>query len=138
MKLLTRHTKEQGEWAELQFISRALAKGLKVSKPWGDSARYDFIVEHEGSLKRVQVKSTNRSHYGGYACHLSTGKCGYFRTEVEFLALYIIGEDLWYIVPIDRLEGAQTVLLVPSKPTHRLRMYQEAWHLLRNTSPDHS
>ena len=37
--------KRRGEWVELQFMARAHAHGLIVSKPWGDSARYDFIVE---------------------------------------------------------------------------------------------
>ncbi|MFB3918383.1 MAG: group I intron-associated PD-(D/E)XK endonuclease [Terriglobales bacterium] len=132
MKVSLRHTKEQGEWAELRFMARAITQGLKVAKPWGDSARYDLIVEYQGSLKRVQVKSTRPRHYGGYVCHLSTGRSGYSRNEVEFLALYLIPEDLWYIIPIEHLEGAQTVLLVPSKPTHRFHIYQEAWHLLRD------
>jgi hypothetical protein len=40
-----RHPKRRGEWVELQFMARAHAHGLVVSKPWGDSARYDFVVE---------------------------------------------------------------------------------------------
>ena len=43
--------KRRGEWVELQFMARAHAHGLIVSKPWGDSARYDFIVECPPSLR---------------------------------------------------------------------------------------
>src|SRR5438552_12970322 len=56
--MIPRHPKRRGEWVELQFMARAAAHGLTVSKPWGDSARYDFIVEQRGRFRRVQVKST--------------------------------------------------------------------------------
>src|SRR5438876_2244079 len=50
--------KQRGEWAELRFMARAAEHGLSVSKPWGDSQRYDVTVEHNGRFLRVQVKST--------------------------------------------------------------------------------
>jgi len=53
-----KHPKQRGEWAELRFMARAAEHGLCVTKPWGDSARYDFAVEHNGHFLRVQVKST--------------------------------------------------------------------------------
>jgi hypothetical protein len=31
--------KERGEWAELCFMARAAGQGLRVSKPYGDSAK---------------------------------------------------------------------------------------------------
>jgi hypothetical protein len=37
--------KMRREWAELRFMARAAEFGLIVTKPWGDSARYDFAVE---------------------------------------------------------------------------------------------
>jgi len=36
------HPKLRGEWAELHFILRAIALGLILSKPYGDSAPYDL------------------------------------------------------------------------------------------------
>ena len=50
--------KQQGEWAELCFMARAAGLGLRVSKPYGDSASYDVGVECDGRILRVQVKST--------------------------------------------------------------------------------
>ena len=40
------------------FMARAAREGLQVSKPYGDSASYDFIVECRARCPRVQVKST--------------------------------------------------------------------------------
>ena len=50
-----RHPKLRGEWAELRFMTCAAEHGLCVSKPWGETARYDFAVEYEGRFVRVQV-----------------------------------------------------------------------------------
>jgi PD-(D/E)XK endonuclease len=48
---------KRGEWAELLFMARAAERGLCVSKPWGDTSHYDFVVESEAArLLRVQVK----------------------------------------------------------------------------------
>ena len=33
-----------GEQAEAAFLNKATSLGLSVSKPWGDSERYDLIV----------------------------------------------------------------------------------------------
>jgi hypothetical protein len=51
--------KQRGEWVELLFMTRAAERGFSVSKPWGDSNRYDVSVEIEGRFRRVQVKSTS-------------------------------------------------------------------------------
>jgi hypothetical protein len=51
-----KQNKQRGEWAELRFMARASEHGLSISKPWGDSCRYDFIVEHAGKFLRVQVQ----------------------------------------------------------------------------------
>src|ERR1051325_4164226 len=61
--------KQLGEWVEMQFMARAAANGFTVSKPWGDSVRYDFAVEKGGVFRRVQVKGT-ASHDGkSYVCN---------------------------------------------------------------------
>ena len=54
-----KNSKLRGEWAELRFMSRAAEHGLMLSKPWGDSAPYDVMIEHHGRVLRVQVKSTS-------------------------------------------------------------------------------
>jgi len=63
---LIRNPKKRGEWVELKFMVKAAEYGLGVSKPWGDSSRYDFGVEGGGGLVRVQVKSTMCRDKGSY------------------------------------------------------------------------
>ena len=57
--------KALGEAAEAAFLAKVTSLGFGVSKTWGDSERYDFILDSGQKLWRVQVKSSRhfRSHY---------------------------------------------------------------------------
>ena len=52
-----KNPKERGEWAELYFMMMAAGQGMKVSKPFGESGKYDVGVENQKRVLRVQVKS---------------------------------------------------------------------------------
>ena len=86
---------------ELQFVATAAQHGLRAIKPYGDSARYDFIVETERGFARVQVKSTAYKVKRTYACsaHPNQRARPYTKREFDFLAAYVIPEDVWYIIP---------------------------------------
>jgi hypothetical protein len=46
-------------------MARASKNGLRLAKSWGDSSRYDVVVETGRRFVRVQVKSTaNRQPNG--------------------------------------------------------------------------
>jgi hypothetical protein len=45
--------KRRGEWAELQFMAKAAKFGLRISKPWGEMARYDMVIDTGGRLVRA-------------------------------------------------------------------------------------
>ena len=62
--------KKRGEWVELLFMTVAAGLGFIVAKPWGETARYDVIVENEGRFLRIQVKSTETCKEGCYLCEL--------------------------------------------------------------------
>jgi hypothetical protein len=66
--------KQRGEWVELLFMTRAAKRGYVVSKPWGDSARYDVGIEQDGRFKRVQVKGTDCREGNNYSCMLASSK----------------------------------------------------------------
>jgi hypothetical protein len=85
-------------------MARAAKEGLRLAKPWGDSSRYDVVVETGGRFVRVQVKSTaNRQPNGGYVCgvHPSPNSELYKRGDFDFLAAYLVLEDVWFIIPGD-------------------------------------
>ncbi len=127
--------KLQGEWAEVCFLARAVGMGMMVSKPYGDSGRYDFIVDSGGRLSRVQVKSVSTSHRQGYRIATSHGnhaKRGYRASEIDLLAAYIIPMDTWYIIPVYEFESIVSVWVWPGQGGRgRFEKYREAWRLLK-------
>jgi hypothetical protein len=135
-----RKPKERGEWAELRFMAKAAELGFKLSKPWGESAPYDVVIEHGTGFIRVQVKSTMardrfmRTHYkqNMYAIHARRNSDKPYRvSDFDFLAVYIIPEDLWYIVPASVAVRWKTMRVIPRGKRNRHAQYEEAWHLLR-------
>jgi hypothetical protein len=128
--------KRRGEWAELQFMAKAAKFGLGVSKPWGEFSRYDMVIETGGRFLSVQVKSTIcRDRQGCYICKVqpsSTSK-PYQPGEFDFLAVYVVAEDTWYIIPATLvIHGNRSgIRLYPSNPASKYAPYKEAWHLLR-------
>lgn len=139
---LIRHPKRRGEWVELQFMARAASHGLTVSKPWGDSARYDFIVDHCGRLSRVQVKSTTFNSGGFYMCNTvsrppNRPSESYSPEQIDFFAAFIIPEDIWYIVPAEIIRTTRfAVSLHPQRRDNKYFRYMESWHLLRRPATD--
>jgi hypothetical protein len=107
--------KRRGEWAEMRFMSRAAEKGLQVSKPWGESASYDFVVEHGAQCLRVQVKSIMHERDRGHHCAVRGGKQGaYAENSFDFLAVYLISLDQWYIIPTAQVGGQKNLFLSPN------------------------
>jgi PD-(D/E)XK endonuclease len=106
--------KQRGEWAELRFMARASEPGLLVSKSWGDTSRYDFVVEHAGKLMRVQVKSTTFRRNRSYVCTLcaNEGK-PYTIGQIDFVAAYIIPKNIWFIFPVEAILKRSHLTLSP-------------------------
>jgi hypothetical protein len=135
-------TKRRGELAELAFTLKATTLGFAVSKPYGDSERYDFIVDsHEPNtmpkLSRVQVKCSTQLVDGLYRTNAHRRINGravpYKLTEIDFIIAYIIPEDSWFILPLRDILGL-TSLLFRRKRDRRPGLYdsyREAWRLLR-------
>ena len=51
-----KNTKITGERSEASFLSRAANMGLGIAKPWGDSLRYDFLLDNGERLIRIQSR----------------------------------------------------------------------------------
>ena len=128
--------KLKGEWAELQFMTRALALGLRVARVYGDSARYDFFVDAGGRLSRVQIKSAWRARHSAYCVGAQRGaplgKVPYRTQELDFVIGYVVPEEAWYVVPAAVLARQRQFWVYPQRPNSRGRFeqYRDAWRLL--------
>ena len=58
-------------------------------------------------------------------------QCEHAPGAFDFLAAYVIPEDVWYIVPAKKLAGRGYVTLCSSTREANFEEYREAWHLLR-------
>lgn len=124
--------KRRGEWVELRFMAAAAENDLHVTKPWGDSAQYDFIIEHQGRFRRIQVKSTQFFDRGCYPCAVRGSHWRYDEGAFDFLVVYIVPRDLWYIIPETVFRGQASVALRPDAPTSKFANYLGAWELLKD------
>jgi hypothetical protein len=135
------NTKRTGEFSEAAFLLKATGLGFAVTKPWGDSERYDFILDAGPRLWRVQVKGTASLRAGGYDVQSTYGiygnreqgkrKACYTAADIDVLVAYIITRDAWYIIPVAVLAPGQCLRFYPDDgcPRARFEHYREAWHL---------
>ena len=131
VKGVLKHAKVRGEWAELCFLERAVGRGLVVVKPWGETARYDFAVDcGEGEFLRVQVKSTIFRAEGGYSCTTRGSRGPYELGAFDYLAAYVIPEDVWYFIPAELVVGQGSIALYPGRKGSKYGPFEEAWELL--------
>ena len=129
--------KRKGEAAELAFMLKAVSLGFGVAKPWGDSERYDFILDTGTRLSRVQVKSTSSMRRGAYCvsahCNTKGNLIAYRIGEIDFLVAQIVPEDCWYVTPLEAILPHMSLPIYPEKDPRkgRYRKYHEAWELIR-------
>jgi PD-(D/E)XK endonuclease len=128
---------KEGEQGELAFLSKASNLGFAVSLPYGHMQRYDFVVDGGGHMWRVQVKTTNHMLNGLYLVgihHRANRRArNYTESEIDFVAIYILPEQTWYILPVREVTEHRSLLFRP-RGYHRrdpYAHYREAWHLLR-------
>ena len=124
--------KRTGEVAEAAFLAKASNLGFCVAKPWGESERYDFIVDSGHHFWRVQVKSTHSRKRPSYRVRSVWGRTHvYSATEIDFLVAYVAPENLWYVIPVAEI-GSRTDLCLCPNGGSRIQFRK----LLRGLVPD--
>jgi hypothetical protein len=133
------YKKRQGELAELAFMCKAASLGLGVSKPYGETERFDFIITSGRRLWRVQVKSTSRLHHRLYAIHAHGSRRRdvdlYTKDEIDLIVVYLIPEDAWYVIPIGAIKGRRWLYFYPNgnlRGRAKWEKYREAWWQMRS------
>ncbi|MFZ0293430.1 MAG: group I intron-associated PD-(D/E)XK endonuclease [Candidatus Sulfotelmatobacter sp.] len=131
-------SKERGEWAELYFMMLAAGLGMKVSKPFGDSGKYDIGVENQKRVLRVQVKSTTyaerKNEYSFNLMGMHPERQKYPPGSVDYFAILLIPVDTWYIVPFALIIATTRSLhFSPKSNRQKYGEYWEAWNLLKET-----
>lgn len=116
------NSKEIGNLTELQCITALYALGCDVSIPFGNSQKYDLIMDYKGKLYKVQVKHANEVE-GEYFTfktrwqgHNTSGytQTSYTKEDIDLFATYC--QNQLYLIPVEECSGAlKTIRFIPPK-----------------------
>jgi len=137
-----RNHKKRGQWAELRFMAKATELGYQLAKPVGDSTQYDVVVDLGGRFISVQVKSTifeasnlKPGNFVASLVHPSGPNQRYQQSDFDYLAVYCIPRDIWYIIPWAVACSKQSICVCPGDKQNKWEHYREAWYLLHDRAP---
>jgi hypothetical protein len=122
--------------AEMAFMHKAATLGFGVAKPFGDSARYDCIVDTGRRLWRVQVKSSSAIQHGAYPVNAQRNCNGraipYTAKEIDFLMAQVVPENAWFVIPVRAFVPRKSLRVYPAGDgrVSRYEVYREAWELM--------
>jgi len=96
------NTKRVGERSEAAFLYQASQRRFAICKPWGDSERYDFILDNrpqpEVHLFRIQIKCTDSLRAGAYETRatytVGKGRAVYTKQDCDFIAAHACPEPV--------------------------------------------
>lgn len=122
--------KRVGEAVEAAFLARVCGLRIPVCKPWGDSEPYDFVVHGGAGFWRVQVKGGSYCEGSKYQVGAGGNGRPFSKKDMDFVVVQIIPEDLWYVIPVEMVEGLMKLWFNPRSTRARFERYREAWCLL--------
>lgn len=114
-----KNSKKQGDAGLGAAIAWFTMRGYTVSVPLTDSQDYDLVVEIEGQLRRVQVKTTTHQRNGKYVATLKvsggnksgTGATKTFDQEAVDFVFILTEDSSKYLIPSVSIEGKYAISL---------------------------
>ena len=136
-------TKLKGDIAEQAATLQALKHGWEVLKPTGDRLPYDIVIDVEGVLVKVQVKSAwldkTRNNYVVDNRRTKTNRRvmkrdRYQVNDFDFALVYLQDMDLFYVFPVEVfVQYGSEIHMVESNKRQRKPVatnYRDAWNLV--------
>lgn len=122
-------TQSIGDVNELMCLADFIKRGYVCSIPYGNSAKYDFIVQKENQFFKIQCKSShitndhNRENKNAFTfCTIrqttntkETKKYRYTKEEVDYFATNYQG--VTYVIPLKHCSSSKTLWL--TEPPHK-------------------
>ena len=122
------NTKYLGNLTELQCITRFYELGYPVSIPYGDSEKYDMIVDINHKLYRLQCKHANPHinengeidfitiktvWQSGYTKNSSSKRNQYTKEDCDYFVTYYEGKN--YLIDVDQCSNEKNLRILPTK-----------------------
>lgn len=120
--------KQLGNLTELQCITRFYELGYSVSIPYGDSEKYDMILDINGKLYKLQAKhgkefytEDNQLSYiklktswqSGYTKQSKYHTNKYSKNEIDFFVTHFQGKN--YLIPVEECSTEKVLRILPPK-----------------------
>jgi predicted RNA-binding Zn-ribbon protein involved in translation (DUF1610 family) len=127
------YTQSLGNITELQCISKFIELGYEVSIPYGNGAKYDFIVDIDGKLLRIQCKSSRQVRRSDgtedlgafcFTCTSSTTntqktiKHTYSENQIDYFST--VWQNKVYLVPVNECSTSKTLRILPPQKENQL------------------
>ena len=125
---MEQNTKYLGNLTELQCITRFYELGYAISIPYGDSEKYDMILDANGKLYRLQCKHANPQidengivdsikirtvWQSGYTKHTQYHRNQYTKEDCDYFVTHYEGKN--YLVPVEQCSNEKTLRIIPPK-----------------------
>ena len=123
------YTQSKGNLVELQCISKFIELGYECSIPYGNGAKYDFVVDVNGQFLRIQCKSASHpidKSTGQYDINAIQFSCtaqttntqktirhSYDKTQIDYFATTFNNQV--YLVPVEECSTNKTLRFIPPK-----------------------
>ena len=144
------NTQTRGWATEASVIAKCITKGYRVSVPFGDHAPYDFVLDVNGKLLRIQVKMIYKAYSKrkGYVANFKKARCvngrnrHYTKEDCDFIISYSNEHDVAFIFPVEKIIDRWSAFVYPKKSERKNTShlfsedYREAWSLLDNGKED--
>lgn len=116
------NSKHKGNITELECMLAFIKLGYNVLIPYGDCERYDFVVDKEGKLYKIQSKTSSSDNNGKsfkFSCRTCNRKDGnivhhiYTKEEIDYFITTFNGKV--YLVPVEECGSDKRLRLEPTQ-----------------------
>lgn len=112
------NTKQKGNLTELLCLAAFTELGYIVSIPYGDCARYDFIVDIDNKLYKIQCKTANEVEDGVFRFSTRSTQVGissvntrtYSKNDIDFFATII--NKKCCLIPVEETSSREKTLRI--------------------------
>lgn len=111
-------SKQIGNITELECMLSFVKLGYNILTPYGDCERYDFVVDIEGKLQKIQVKTSRPSRFSEGAITFNTssqttkeGKMvhhSYDKTQIDYFMTFYNNQA--YLIPVQECSTREKTL----------------------------
>lgn len=128
--MVKNHPKLIGELSEARILYEFLKNNIVVSKPFGDCCSYDFIIEINKNLYKIQCK-TARDKSKNVSLIFKTKSLRFnknnnftssYRGKIDFFAVYFPKLDKIYLVHESFSNDTETLILRYGKTHNTLKV----------------